>query len=149
MGGTQLSHAFVPGISRAASLSAQGIARGRTGTRPAKTAGISLSIRTLAVSGSWRIFLKLIPPPFPGCWTAWSGKALSTRRQNQASRRCNLVEVTEKGKQAYAVWQQRCQEMEQVLLKDFSAQEKEQFFCYLSRIYQNFQNDKEERSCRT
>lgn len=72
-----------------------------------------------------------------------------TRRTNQASRRCNLVEVTEKGKQAYAVWQQRCQEMEQVLLKDFSAQEKEQFFCYLSRIYQNFQNDKEERSCRT
>ena len=72
-----------------------------------------------------------------------------TRRTNQASRRCNLVEVTEKGKQAYAVWQQRCQEMEQVLLKDFSAQEKEQFFCYLSRIYQNFQNDKEERKCRS
>ena len=72
-----------------------------------------------------------------------------TRRTNQASRRCNLVEMTEKGKQAYAVWQQRCREMEQVLLQGFSAEELETLFCYLSRIYQNFQRDKEERSCRT
>ena len=72
-----------------------------------------------------------------------------TRRTNQASRRCNLVEVTEKGKQAYAIWQQRCREMEQVLLQGFSAKDKEALFCYLSRIYQNFQKDKEERSCRT
>ena len=72
-----------------------------------------------------------------------------TRRTNQASRRSNLVEVTEKGKQAYAVWQQRCQEMEQVLLKGFSQEEKERFFGDLSRVYENFQKDKEEHACRT
>ena len=72
-----------------------------------------------------------------------------TRRTDEASRRSNLVEVTEKGRQAYQIWQQCCQEMEQVLLQGFSQKEKEALFGYLSRIYQNFQKDKEVRSCRT
>lgn len=76
-------------------------------------------------------------------------EGLIFRRTNAVSRRSNLVEVTEKGRQAYQIWQQCCQEMEQVLLQGFSQKEKEALFGYLSRIYQNFQEDKEVRSCRT
>ncbi len=64
-------------------------------------------------------------------------------------RRSHLVEAAQKGRRAYHIWQQCCQEMEQVLLQDFSQEEKEAFFGCLSRIYQNYQKDKEAHSCRT
>ena len=70
-----------------------------------------------------------------------------TRRSQEPSRRCNRVEITEKGRQAYRVWHGHCQAMEEALLRGFSAGEKEALFSYLSRIYLNFQKEKEERSC--
>lgn len=72
-----------------------------------------------------------------------------TRRAQETSRRCNLVEITPKGERAYQIWHQHCLDMEQALLRGFSQKEKEALFSYLLRIYQNFQREKEERSCRT
>ena len=40
------------------------------------------------------------------------------RRQNEQSRRSNLVELTEKGRRANQLWQARCREMEQRVWSD-------------------------------
>lgn len=60
------------------------------------------------------------------------------RRQNEQSRRSNLVELTAKGRRANQLWQARCREMEQNMLRGFTPEEKAQFADYLARAYQNF-----------
>lgn len=66
-----------------------------------------------------------------------------TRKTNEESRRCNLVELTQKGRQACEIWHSHCHDTEQVLLSGFSAEEKKQFAEYLERVYQNFRQAKE------
>ena len=67
-----------------------------------------------------------------------------TRRLSAHSRRSNLVELTEKGRQAYAVWQDCCGELEERMLRGFTHQEREAFAGYLSRAYQNLHAEKGE-----
>ena len=51
--------------------------------------------------------------------------------------RRDLVEVTARGRDASAVWQARCRQMEAVLLQGFTPEERERFADYLVRAYQN------------
>ena len=67
-----------------------------------------------------------------------------TRRLSAHSRRSNLVELTEKGRQACDAWQQCCGELEERMLRGFTQQEREAFAGYLSRAYQNLHAEKGE-----
>lgn len=67
-----------------------------------------------------------------------------TRRRDQASRRRDLVEITEKGRAAHRQWEDRCLELESVMLSDFTAEERRQFCDYLSRAYRNLHSAKED-----
>ena len=70
-----------------------------------------------------------------------------TRRIEQGSRRSNWVTLTDSGRQAQQKWQARCREMEHIMLRGFSAEEKAHFADYLSRAYQNFRDGKRENQC--
>ena len=70
-----------------------------------------------------------------------------TRRTDEQSRRCDLVEITPKGRLANEAWQQRCREMESVMLRDFPPGERERFAAYLARAYQNLRAWEEEHPC--
>ena len=59
------------------------------------------------------------------------------RKADGQNRRRDLVEVTQAGRQAGEVWQRRCEEVEEMMLKGFAPEEREQFADYLSRAYQN------------
>ena len=65
-----------------------------------------------------------------------------TRRADQTNRRSDIIEVTEKGKQADRIWRDHCKEMEHVMLQSFNREEQQQFSEYLSRAYQNFKQKK-------
>ena len=67
-----------------------------------------------------------------------------TRRRDQASRRRDLVEITEKGRAAHGQWEERCQELECVMLSDFTAEERRQFCDYLARAHRNLHSTKED-----
>ena len=67
------------------------------------------------------------------------------RRPDQASRRRDLVEITDKGRQAHEQWEDRCQELEKVMLAGFTAQEREQFCDYLARVHRNLRSGGEGR----
>ena len=68
-----------------------------------------------------------------------------TRQPDQASRRRDLVEITDKGRRAHEQWEARCGELEQVMLSDFTAQERSQFFDYLTRARRNLRDFEEGR----
>ncbi len=52
-------------------------------------------------------------------------------------RRAASVSITEKGREAYAGWQELCSAVEAKGLQDFSQEEKERFEGYLRRLYFN------------
>ena len=58
--------------------------------------------------------------------------------------RRDLVEVTGRGREASVLWQERCRQMEEVLLQGFTPEERERFADYLFRAYQNIQQRQEE-----
>ena len=60
-----------------------------------------------------------------------------TRRADERSRRSDAVELTEKGRAANESWQAHCREMEDIMLLDFSEEERAAFAQYLSRAYRN------------
>lgn len=51
--------------------------------------------------------------------------------------RRDLLEVTGRGRAASELWQDRCHQMEAVLLQGFTPEERERFADYLVRAYQN------------
>ncbi|HIT31361.1 MAG TPA: MarR family transcriptional regulator [Candidatus Enterenecus stercoripullorum] len=63
------------------------------------------------------------------------------RKTDEQNRRRDLVEVTEKGRQTGACWRSRCREVEQIMLRGFTSEEKEHFADYLARAYQNVQEE--------
>lgn len=66
------------------------------------------------------------------------------RKIDEESRRSNLIELTEKGRQAHVKWRDYCCNMEKIMLRNFSEEEKSQFSEYLSRAYKNFRDEKGE-----
>ena len=59
--------------------------------------------------------------------------------------RRDLLEVTGRGRAASELWQDRCHQMEEVLLRDFTPEERERFADYLSRAYRNIQQKQTNR----
>lgn len=60
----------------------------------------------------------------------------------QGDRRTGLVCLTPQGERARDRWQERCREMEAVMLQGFSPEEQTAFADYLSRAYQNLRGGK-------
>ena len=63
------------------------------------------------------------------------------RKPDGQNRRRDLVEVTEQGRQAGACWLERCRQVEEIMLRGFSPEEKDRFADYLVRAYQNVQEE--------
>ena len=56
--------------------------------------------------------------------------------------RRDLVDVTSRGREASTIWQDRCRQMEAVMLQGFTAEERAAFAAYLARAYQNIHPQK-------
>ena len=59
------------------------------------------------------------------------------RAEPGENRRAESISITQAGREAYARWDVLCTGVEADALRDFSAQEKEQFITYLGRMYRN------------
>lgn len=71
-----------------------------------------------------------------------------TRHTNPESRRCDLIELTERGKIYADACRDFFQEMEDIMLNNFTKEEQKQFAAFLTRAYQNYHAWKEEDPCR-
>lgn len=60
-----------------------------------------------------------------------------TRRPDGKNRRRDLLAVTDKGRQAGAYWREQCDQVDQMMLKGLTDQERERFADALARAYQN------------
>ncbi len=69
-----------------------------------------------------------------------------TRKVDEGSKRSNLITLTDKGRQAQLSWQEHCRDIEEIMLKGFSAEEKARFGDFLFRAYQNFRDRKKEET---
>ncbi len=67
-------------------------------------------------------------------------------QEDDTNRRCKLVALTDRGREANALWRQNCGEIEEIMLQGFTRQEREQFADYLTRVRQNFTQWKEVHS---
>lgn len=60
-----------------------------------------------------------------------------TGRTDESSRRCELIELTERGRDASTAWAGYCRELEERMLRGFDASEREQFAEFLARAGRN------------
>lgn len=60
-----------------------------------------------------------------------------TREADEENRRCERIQITDRGRAAYGAWEGFCGEMEQQMLTGFTDQERAQFADYLGRAYRN------------
>lgn len=67
-----------------------------------------------------------------------------SRRVDEKNRRADVLELTEKGRQAHTHWKEQCAQAEEVMLQGFSDAEREQFADFLTRAYQNFKESAKE-----
>ena len=86
--------------------------------------------------------MRLTPLRCADGWTA-AKSGLSTGADGQ-SRRRDVVELTEAGRQINLDWQRRCRVMEEAMLSGFNPEERRQFADYLSRAYRNLRAEREE-----
>lgn len=66
------------------------------------------------------------------------------RRRDETSRRGDLAELTEKGRQAVQAWTEFCAQEEEQMLQGFTPEERQQFADFLVRAYRNLRMGKEE-----
>jgi DNA-binding MarR family transcriptional regulator len=62
---------------------------------------------------------------------------LIKKSESAVRRRAESVSMTEKGREYYKKWQLLCKEVEEISLKGFSQNEREQYLDYLNRMYRN------------
>ena len=67
-------------------------------------------------------------------------KEMLTREINPKNKRAYQLNITEYGKESLKKWNAHCIEIENISLKDFSEEEKEQFEDFLNRMYKNLTN---------
>ena len=60
-----------------------------------------------------------------------------SREADGANRRCERIQITDKGRAAYAAWQDSCLEMEGKMVDGFTEEERARFADYLARVHQN------------
>ena len=63
------------------------------------------------------------------------------RKADGSHPRRDLLEVTDLGRRASEAWRGRCREVEEILLRGFTPEERTRFADYLSRAYQNVQEE--------
>lgn len=85
------------------------------------------------------------PPLSRGWWRASGAAALSQRSPDESSRRCELVELTEQGREARAAWAEHCRAMEERMLRGFDARERELFADLLARAARNLRAEEAEK----
>ena len=66
------------------------------------------------------------------------------RRRDENSRRGDLAEVTEKGREAVRTWTEFCTREEEQMLRGFTPEERQQFAHFLTRAYRNLGERREE-----
>lgn len=64
-------------------------------------------------------------------------KEFLEKEVSKNNKRALCLRITEKGEKALRQWNLHCEEVEQLSLKGFSEIEKEQFYDYLNRMYEN------------
>lgn len=64
-----------------------------------------------------------------------------TRDAGAPRRRCGLVELTDKGREAAQDWAECCKRFDERLLRGFSDDERGQFADFLSRAYRNLRSE--------
>ena len=67
-------------------------------------------------------------------------KEMLTRKINPKNKRAYQLNITKYGKESLKKWNAHCIEIENISLKDFSEDEKEQFEDFLNRMYKNLTN---------
>ena len=67
-----------------------------------------------------------------------------TRKVDEGSKRSNRITLTDKGRRAQQSWQKHCRDIEEIMLKGFSEEERDCFGNFLFRAYQNFRERKKE-----
>lgn len=67
-------------------------------------------------------------------------KEMLTRKFNPKNKRAYQLNITEYGKESLKKWNAHCIEIENISLKDFNEEEKEQFEDFLNRMYKNLTN---------
>lgn len=65
------------------------------------------------------------------------------RRKDEASRRSDLAELTQKGQQAVQAWTELCAQEEEQMLQGFTPEERKKFADFLVRAYRNLREGKE------
>ena len=71
-------------------------------------------------------------------------KGLVEMQQSETDRRAKIVKLTEKEWSNFRAMQAHRKEMEELLLKGFTAEERAVFASYLKRVYENVTDGKEE-----
>lgn len=69
-------------------------------------------------------------------------RGMLTRQIDQHNKRALQLRITQKGTTALNAWQVHCLEVEEISLKGFNDEEKEQFRTYLARMYENLSGKK-------
>lgn len=87
--------------------------------------------------------MRWTPPPFRACSRPWSAAASSLRVAGSPRKRCGIVELTEKGRQAALDWLDGGAEFDEKLLRGFSDEEREQFASFIRRAYRNLRSGEE------
>ena len=64
-----------------------------------------------------------------------------------SNRRRNLLTVTDRGLEAADAWMAKRAQVEEIMLRGFSAEEREAFSAYLTRARQNYVDWKEKHPC--
>ena len=68
---------------------------------------------------------------------------------DESNRRRNLLSVTDRGREAAEAWMAKRAQVEEIMLRGFSPEEREAFSAYLTRALQNYVGWKEEHPCET
>lgn len=68
-----------------------------------------------------------------------------TRQTDRQDKRRELIQITPAGERVYATWLERCRDVEERMLRDFTQEERERFADYLGRAYRNLKAEKEGR----
>ena len=81
--------------------------------------------------------MKELSPGQPKILNALEEKEFLEKEISKNNKRALCLRITEKGEKALQHWNSHCEKVEQLSLQGFSEREKEQFYDYLNRMYEN------------
>lgn len=87
-------------------------------------------------------FMKVKPSTANGILDRMAEKGLVERTVSGSDARRKLVTLTDKGRDQQALFRRNFQEVEDLMVHDFTGEEKTQFLALLGRIIQNLEEDR-------